>query len=515
MIRIFKNKSAAEPAAAAKNDAAPTDHVSKGARRAPSIRRHILLYLLAFTAIVIVLICIFQIVLFPSLYRQVRIYETKKCAGELLGTAVDTYENSAVALSEKYNICVTVFRISDWQATVTAESHVNQNCFIHNISADQGTLSAYLTNLYKNAEKDEGYLQSAPLFGNRRDNRYNGDDGGENIIYAVLTDGDDGSEYMMLFNTETYPLASTVSTVRAILVVISITLIILSITLSVLISSYMTRPLTKMSHEAARLALGDFGVHFDSGGYRETGELAETLNRAAKELSNLDKMRKDLIANISHDLRTPLTMIKGYGEVMRDIPGEMTPENMQVIIDETERLTSLVNDILDASRAMSESGALKMEVFSLTQAVKETVSRFSHLCEKDGYRIIFECGRDVKVKADRARILQVIYNLIGNAINYTGDDKTVQIRLTDPNSNGVCRFSVTDSGEGIPEEELPMIWERYYKSGSFHKRPSQGSGIGLSIVKNVLALHGARFGVNSTVGVGSTFWFELKEDSEK
>jgi len=272
-------------------------------------------------------------------------------------------------------------------------------------------------------------------------------------------------------------------------------------------SSKMSRPIAQMSREAQKLALGNYDVHFDGGASREMAELGDALNYAARELSALDTMQKELLANISHDLRTPLTMISGYSEVMRDIPGEMTPENMQIIIDESRRLSALVNDILDLSRLKGGAPVLHCETFSLTQAVRETMHRYHTLCAHDGYVLDFTCTEEVHIYGDRSKILQVLYNLINNAVNYTGEDKkvTVRQRCTD----GMCRIEVTDTGEGIPAEQLPLIWDRYYKSNHYRKRSVSGSGIGLSIVKSILLLHGARFGVQSEMGRGSTFWFEL------
>lgn len=220
-------------------------------------------------------------------------------------------------------------------------------------------------------------------------------------------------------------------------------------------------------------------------------------------------MQKELIGNISHDLRTPLTMIAGYSEVMRDIPGEMNAENMQIIIDETNRLSSLVNDMLDLSRLTGGKRELKKTLFSLTECVRETVARYSHLKGAQGYVIEFHADREVFVSADETLILQVIYNLVSNAVNYTGDDRKVDIYQSI--DNGVCRITVCDTGEGIAPEKLPLIWDRYYRTGDFHKRAVVGTGLGLSIVKNALILHGAQFGVSSTVGKGSAFWFELPE----
>ena len=219
----------------------------------------------------------------------------------------------------------------------------------------------------------------------------------------------------------------------------------------------------------------------------------------------MEGLRKELLANVSHDLRTPLTMIQGYAEVMRDLPGENTPENVQIIIEETERLTSLVNDLLDLSRL--ESGAITLERtrFDLTQSIRAILRRYDKLAS---YSFPFEAEEDVFVTADELKISQVVYNLVNNAITYAGEDKTVTLRQTV--ENGKVRISVSDTGEGIPQDKLKDIWERYYKVDKEHKRAQVGTGLGLSIVKNILELHGGAYGVESEEGKGSTFWFELE-----
>ena len=201
-------------------------------------------------------------------------------------------------------------------------------------------------------------------------------------------------------------------------------------------------------------------------------------------------------------------MITGYGEVMRDLPGENTPENIQIIIDEASRLSTLVNDLLDLSKL--QSGAIKVEKrrFCLTDSVKDIFKRYSKLIEQDGYNITFDYTENVCVMADELRISQVIYNLVNNAVNHCGDDKTVIVtqRLM---KNGTVRIEVTDHGEGIPADKLEYIWDRYYKVDKEHKRGVIGTGLGLSIVKSILDSHNAHYGVKSTLGKGSTFWFEI------
>ena len=219
-------------------------------------------------------------------------------------------------------------------------------------------------------------------------------------------------------------------------------------------------------------------------------------------------MSRELIANVSHDLRTPLTMIIAYAEVMRDLPGENSPENVQVVIDEAERLTNLVNDLLDISKLQAGVMQKNAAVYNLTESIEAVLERYNKLKEKDGYSILFEYDRKVCVEADEYKIFQVIYNLINNAINYTGEDKTIWVRQLIKGDS--VRIEVTDSGEGIAKDALPYVWDRYYKVDKTHKRAVMGTGLGLSIVKNVLELHDAKYGVESELGKGSTFWFELK-----
>ena len=285
-------------------------------------------------------------------------------------------------------------------------------------------------------------------------------------------------------------------------------LLVLALVLAVLMSKLITKPIVRINQSARSLAAGRYDTEFSGHGYREIEELSDTLNFAAKELSKNDVLQKELISNVSHDLRTPLTLIKGYSEVMRDIPGENTPENIQVIIDETTRLNDLVSDMLDLSRIQAGARVPEMRAFCLTEMVRSALSRYERLMMQDGYRIEFYADRDVWIYADGVMILQVVYNLINNAINYTGEDKCVKVTQTLKGDSVL--ISVSDTGNGIAEDDIPFIWDRYYKVDKVHRRATVGTGLGLSIVKGILELHNATYGVTTTKNTGSTFWFELR-----
>ena len=336
-------------------------------------------------------------------------------------------------------------------------------------------------------------------------------------IYVTVEETHNGT-FMIIQSTSLTPVSAVSGTIKAQYVCIGILLAVAAMITAVVLSKIITKPIVTMNEAAKRLAKGEYNADFSVvSGYREIDELGDTLNFASRELAKADNLQKELISNISHDLRTPLTMIKGYGEVMRDIPGENTAENIQIIIDETSRLSELVNDMLDLSKIQAGTRKPEPQVFSLTHTVRDTMLRYERLTEQYGYDIKFTADKDIEVCADRGMILQVIYNLINNAINYTGEDKRVTV--TQELIDRRVRISVTDTGEGIPENELAAIWERYYKIDKVHKRATVGTGLGLSIVKEVLELHGADYGVRSALGIGSTFWFELtayeKENAAK
>ena len=317
-----------------------------------------------------------------------------------------------------------------------------------------------------------------------------------------------GESYLIIQRSNISPLITMVQTFENQVLFLGTLLIIFALFLAIIMSKLITMPIININESAKSLAAGKYNIEFSGHGYLEIEELTETLNFAARELSKNDLLQKELISNISHDLRTPLTMIKGYSEVMRDIPDENTPENVQVIIDETARLTDLVNDMLDLSKIQAGSRVPEMKEFCLTETVRATMFRYEKLTMQDGYKIDFFADRDVNVVADSGMILQVVYNLINNAINYTGSDKYVSVRQTV--SEDTVRISVSDTGAGIAEEDVPLIWDRYYKVDKVHRRAMVGTGLGLSIVKGILELHNATFGVMTTKNKGSTFWFELK-----
>ena len=326
------------------------------------------------------------------------------------------------------------------------------------------------------------------------------------ILTKLITYED--AEYILMVNTLVSPVNATVSTIRKQLIYVTFIMLILAFFLALFIAKKIAHPIIEMNDAAKALARSNEEIVFTGTGYREISELANTLSYASSELAKTESFRRELLANVSHDLRTPLTLICGYAEMMRDLPGENNPENTQVIIDEATRLTALVNDMLDLSKLQAGTQKLECKVYNLTSSIEEMMRRYAALTEQEGYQITFDYDEEVSIYGDALKISQVVYNLINNAINYTGQDKKVAVKQKIVDNK--VRIEVTDTGEGIAKENLPYIWDRYYKVDKTHKRAAIGTGLGLSIVQNILKAHHAIYGVESELHKGSTFWFEME-----
>ncbi|MBE7085388.1 MAG: HAMP domain-containing protein, partial [Clostridiales bacterium] len=306
---------------------------------------------------------------------------------------------------------------------------------------------------------------------------------------------------MYLYISKSFAVTQAVASRLALrTVIMSLFTFVLSFAISGVISGWVTRPVIEMQGKANALAHGDFTVDFHGDDYaQEIFELAEELNYARDELAKTDAMQKELIANVSHDFKTPLTMIKAYASMIMEISGDIPEKrnkHAQVIVDEADRLTTLVSDVLELSKIRSGLERLHDTVFDMSTYVKEIISRFQYLVETHGYQFSIKVEKGLYTRGDETLLGQVLYNLIGNAVNYTGEDKRVEIVLK-KTSDTVFRFMVKDTGAGIKQEDVSTIWDRYYRSSETHKRPVKGTGLGLSIVKTVLERHRFVFGVDS------------------
>jgi len=479
-----------------------------------SLRWRIFFYLLAFALTMVCLLWLFQIVYLDEFYEQVKTENIQQTAITIRESVLSEELQSVVTdLSQRRQICVSLYAVKDngWKVGFqqVASADVLSDCIIHHIGSEN------IANYYFSARDNGGVFSeriSRAAFSLLRQDAetrfWESRDIGlpDSLVYSSVFRDMAGKTYLLLLNASISPVNATVSTLRLQLTWISAILVLLALTLSSIIAGRLSRPIDRINKAARALAGGHFGQQFDGGGYREINELADTLNYAALELGRSEKLQRDILANISHDLRTPLTMIGGYAEYMRDFPDEDRSESLDVIIQETRRLTRLVNDVLDYSRLSSGTQQLSPESFDLSESLRDFVKRYNALLQPEGYAIGLFIDKEAWINGDEARILQALGNMLNNALTHAGADKMIEV-CQEVREEEV-RVSVRDRGPGIAASDLPHIWDRYYHADA-PERAGHSSGLGLSIVKGILELHHARYGVESREGEGCTFWFEL------
>lgn len=408
-------------------------------------------------------------------------------------------------MQSQSDTCIMVYQSSSsggMQASIG-----NRGCMISSITNSER--AKFVTKAI--GSKNHSYL--ARVTNNSSDFGVDGEQGDnfDTIVYTKIVNAADYSSIIMVSGNIS-PLNATTETLASQMRYIALFMIVAVAILTLLMYRHIAKPIIGITSNAKQLPQGKYTVDPKTNRYKEAADLNNTLVQAANDIQKADKAKRDLISNVSHDLRTPLTMIGGYGEMMIDLPEEKTDENIQVIVDETKRLNALVNDLLDMSRLQDGRIVLHKEVFDISALLKTQLQKYDVYRMQEGYTIESELLDAIYVNADKKRIEQVINNFLNNAVNYGGEAKHIIVR--EIKKENTVRIEVQDFGEGIDPKDLDNIWDRYYKVDKEHVRVANGSGIGLNIVKQLLELHGVPYGVNSSKGKGSTFYFEMPIEKE-
>jgi len=330
------------------------------------------------------------------------------------------------------------------------------------------------------------------------------------IIFGKKLNLNFGSYYIFL-NSSLLPIDSTISILQQQFIYVTIIVFVLFSIVSLIISSRLSKPIINMKKEAIKLAHGNYDVKFEKGEFTEFTELAETLNYTSEELKKMDELRKDLIANVSHDIKTPLTMIKAYAEMIKDISGDnkkKREQHLDVILDEVNHLDHLVQDMTQLSQFQSNVVTLQTKNFNVVDLVNESLRLLDGLIKSNKIQVQIFAPKEVIVIGDPLKIKQVLINFINNAIKFIGKDNQLVIQILCEEET--VRIEVIDHGIGISSDDLPYIWDRYFKIDKHHHRNVAGTGLGLSIASAILKSHGCNFGVTSELDKGSVFWFEMK-----
>lgn len=455
-----------------------------------SLHQTIWVYLAIFSCFILIVLWLAQGLFFDKYYELNKSKELSKASDKLISAYSDEENFSNILEEMTFNdgICIDVTKGGiPYYISVS----FNRGCMI-DFNND------YKAKFELSEEKKQAYIFINPRFNNKT------------MVYAIKLDTD----VYAYMSVSLEPLDAATVLLKEQLIIISIFILFLSVIVAFYISKRISKPIEIMSKKANDISTGNYNSSFISGTeINELKILADNLNYMRDEFIKTEELRRDLMANVSHDLKTPLTMIKAYAEMVRDLTynnEEKRNENLNIIIDESERLNILVNDILTLSNIQSNSEKLEYTIFSLDKLINSVLKRYDILVEQDGYEFIYKGINNSEVFADQKRIEQVIYNFLNNAINYTGDDKKIYITLIE--YNDFIRIEIKDTGKGIKEEELKYIWNKYYHSEKKHKRNLVGTGLGLSIVENILKQHSFPYGVVSSKGKGTTFYFEIKKN---
>lgn len=459
-------------------------------KKKSNLRTKIWMYLIIFSASILLFLWLFQIIFLKTYYKEFRLNKLENSVKKVLNSFHDSdYEDLLDDISLEDEICIEVVNNN---MTKYLSVIYNKGC----MGAETSVENSYYKKDFINSNLSKKvYTLINPRFKNKT------------IIYGIKLDD---SNYAFV-SASLEPIDTTITVLKNQFIYVTMLVIILSLIVSYFVSRKISSGVIKINKEAKKLSKGNFDVKFDTNQpILELSELAETLEYTKDELSKTENLRRELLANVSHDLKTPLTMIKAYAEMVRDVTYKddtKRTKDLNIIIEETDRLNVLVNDILELSKIQSGTQKLTIEQFDLEKFVKNIIKRYDIMSENKKYKFKVSINKNIIVSADPKRIEQVMYNLINNAINYTGDDKKIIISALE--LENTVRIEVKDTGKGIDKEELENIWDKYYKIDKTHSREQVGSGVGLSIVKNILINHNCNYGVESIKGNGTTFYFEL------
>ncbi len=467
-------------------------------------------YFALFTALIFTVLWLLQTVFLQSFYDSMIIKNTKSVAESIISDGQNENINDEIdELAHKNSVLVF---ITDTDGNILYSSDEFNGMRKKGFSVENSVMNG------KRNEKHQGGYRSLPdgygefleeisergIYESQSENYY---------VYGSYIDYYKMGEQAVLY------VGATIDAVGASVTIIGMQLIwvtILSVVVGFVLSWFIARrfsvPVAALSEKAKKLGEKNYETGFKKGFCTELDELSDTLDKTNKKLNEVHDFQMELLANVSHDLRTPLTMIKGYAEMIRDISWEdekQCSEDVAVIIKETDRLTALVNEIMEYSELRSEGMTEDFEKIDLSQLVSRAANSFENLKKPDGIIVERAIEENIFVTGSESRLERELYNLMDNAARHTGDNRKITVSLAMKNNKAV--ISVKDYGKGIPESELANIWDRYYTT---RMRKGKGvSGLGLAIVRQITELHKGTCCVHSETEKGSIFIIELPAEA--
>ena len=341
-----------------------------------------------------------------------------------------------------------------------------------------------------------------------------------NYIYPIedTVSGENSLVGLIILSSSSSGLQNVHDQIIRVVIVSSLWVFLAAIVIVYFISNRITTPIKEISKAVDLYTKGKFDVRIPVNDNDEIGTLAEAFNNMAQELDKLEKTKNTFISSISHDLRTPMTSIQG--SIERIIDGTISPEKQEyylgIVLTDVKRLSRLVNSLLDVSRM--ESGGLKLNptYFDICEMARLILISFEEKIDEGKVNIEFEADDDPShVFADKDAIYQVLYNIVGNALKFTPENGTLRIDISKIKQENKYGISVFNTGMGIKEEELPFIFDRFYKADSSRGLDKTGTGLGLYIAKTKIEAHGEKISVDSEYGKYCNFTFTLSKDEKQ
>ncbi|AHM57965.1 alkaline phosphatase synthesis sensor protein PhoR (plasmid) [Peptoclostridium acidaminophilum DSM 3953] len=339
--------------------------------------------------------------------------------------------------------------------------------------------------------------------------RENGQDNVSTLLIGVPVEKGGKLAGFLLLHSLSSSISMTTLVLKKQFGIITLISILASSLFAFFLAKHFTRPILSIKAASDEIAKGKYGVTVDVGNKDEIGLLAGSINRMSSELSKIEELRKDLIANVTHEFKTPLSVIKTYAEMINDMDiddKDAVIQDTRVILDETDRLSSMVGEIIYLSRIQSESGMLSLEPVRIADLFDGIKSRVSHLADSKGVKLETECSEDIGILADTEKIFRCILNFVVNSINYTPPGNSVHLFASSDSST--VTISIRDEGSGISPEDLVHVWERFYKADRSRAKGIQGTGLGMTIAKDILDMHGFEYGIESEMEKGTLVYIK-------
>ncbi|WP_432666307.1 HAMP domain-containing sensor histidine kinase [Wukongibacter baidiensis] len=332
------------------------------------------------------------------------------------------------------------------------------------------------------------------------------------LVGVPIMSGEDIKGYVLL-TSPLAPIEETISILKKQLSIISLASLIIGTLLALLFAKHFTKPILKIINTSKKIAKGDFTANVALDSKDEIGVLGNTINDMAIQLGQIEKFRRDFIANVSHELKTPISLITAYAELVKDIDIDDTEDKnqyLQIVIDEAGRLNHMVEDILYLSKMEAGYAKLNLVEIPIVNLINSVIQNLDFFAKKRSIKINLNIdNNETQIYGDRDKLYQVFYNIINNAVNYSHENSQITIDII--NLDSTVRIEIIDTGKGIPEQDLPYIWDRFYKVDKSRKRDDSGTGLGMAIVKNILQAHNFKYGIESEVDKGTTVWFEMNK----